>query len=155
MKQQLLNISIIVFIIFIGCSEKDRKEIQGTAIFANGVKIDNDNFNGTAWLTMLAKPDSLNQMYAGNVRFEPGVRTNWHLHPAGQILIITNGEGYYQEEGKPKRILRKGDALKCPPNIRHWHGASPKSELSHIAISSGQNGPTQWFQPVSDKDYSE
>lgn len=152
MKQRIYYVFIILLIL-IGCSETNNKNNQDATIFPKGVKIDNDNFNGNAWLTMLAEPDSLNQMYAGNVRFEAGVRTNWHLHPGGQILIVTDGKGYYQEQGKPKHILLKGDAVKCPPNVRHWHGASPKSEFSHIAISTGQNGTTQWFQPVSEDDY--
>ena len=89
----------------------------------------------------------------GNVTFAPGARTNWHYHPAGQILMVTGGLGYYQEKGSPKRLLRKGDVVKCPPNILHWHGASRDQEFIQIAISNIQNGPVVWLDPVTDEVY--
>lgn len=143
----------ILLILLIACNtpKESKKEVQ---LFEKGTKIENSNFTGTAWLNMLAAPDSLNTMYAGLVTFEPAARTNWHSHPAGQILIVTQGEGYYQEEGKPKRILRIGETIKCLPNIKHWHGAAPNSEFAHIAISSRDKGPAQWFKPVLDEEYN-
>ncbi|MDT0607621.1 cupin domain-containing protein [Croceitalea rosinachiae] len=143
----------ILLILLTACNtpKESKKEVQ---LFEKGTKIENSNFTGTAWLNMLAAPDSLNTMYAGLVTFEPAARTNWHSHPAGQILIVTQGEGYYQEEGKPKRILRIGETIKCLPNIKHWHGAAPNSEFAHIAISSRDKGPTQWFKPVLDEEYN-
>jgi aryl-alcohol dehydrogenase-like predicted oxidoreductase len=66
---------------------------------------------------MLMNADSLNSISVGNVTFEPGARSKWHLHPAGQILLVTGGVGYYQEKGSPKKILHKGDVVKCPPNV--------------------------------------
>jgi quercetin dioxygenase-like cupin family protein len=90
----------------------------------------------------------------GNVTFEPGSRSKWHSHPAGQILLAIDGVGYYQEEGQPKKILRKGDAVKCPPNIPHWHGASPDQMFIQVAITSSQNGGTVWMQPVTDEEYN-
>jgi quercetin dioxygenase-like cupin family protein len=71
---------------------------------------------------------------AGNVYFEPGARSNWHSHPSGQILIITDGIGYYQIEGQPIEIMKKGDVVKFPPNVRHWHGASPDVGLQQLYI---------------------
>lgn len=126
------------------------KEIS---IFPKGRKIDNDNFIGIAWVTMLVESDSLNPMYAGNVKFKAGSRTNWHAHPAGQLLIVLSGEGYYQERGQSKKVLRIGDVIKCPPNTPHWHGAIPNREFSHVAVSSNQNGPTVWLNPVTDDEY--
>lgn len=153
MHKRIFYIVTISFLILAGCQEKNEAVSEDVSIFPDGRKIDNENFTGTAWLTMLAESDSLNAMYAGNVRFEPGTRTNWHSHPAGQLLIVIDGEGYYQEKGQGKRILHKGDAVKCPPNTPHWHGATPKSDFSHIAVSSSENGPTQWFEPVSKVEY--
>ena len=153
MKHPFSYILIIALTTVIGCTGKNTSSTLETPIFPEGRKIDNDNFTGIAWLTMLAESDSLNPMYAGNVMFEPGTRTNWHSHPTGQLLIVTNGEGYYQERGQPKRILHKGDAVKCPPDTPHWHGASPISEFTHIAISSSQNGPTLWLEKVTDEVY--
>ena len=89
----------------------------------------------------------------GNVTFEPGARTNWHFHPGGQILLVTGGAGYYQEKGSPKKLLRKGDVVKCPPDVPHWHGASRNQKFIQIAITNTQNGPTVWLQKVSDEEY--
>ena len=99
--------------------------------------------------------DSLNPTSVGNVTFEPGARTNWHLHPGGQILLITGGTGYYQEKGSAKRIIRKGELVSCPPNIPHWHGASKDEELIQIAITNTQKGNVVWLQPVTDEEYND
>lgn len=111
-------------------------------IFPKGEKITNNNFHGTAWLQQLILSDSVNNVQVGNVTYEPGARTNWHLHPGGQILLATGGIGYYQEKGSPKRVLRKGDVVKCPPNVPHWHGASIDNEFIQIAITNTAKGST-------------
>jgi 4-carboxymuconolactone decarboxylase len=124
------------------------------AIFPRGEKIENDNFIGNAWLQPLVTSDSLNPTAVGNVTFEPGARTKWHLHPGGQILLATGGVGYYQERGSRKRILRKEDVVKCPPNVPHWHGASGDQPFIQIAITSSQYGSTVWMQPVTNEEYN-
>lgn len=121
--------------------------------FAKGNKIDSENFTGEAWLDRVAPPDDANPVYVGNVTFAPGARTNWHSHPTGQILLVLKGEGYYQEKGSAKRILRKGDTVKCPPDVVHWHGATEKNEMMHAAISSKSETPVRWLAPVSDEEY--
>ena len=132
------------------------KTEEGGKIFPQGNKITNNNFTGTAWLQMLVNKDSIFNTSVGNVTFEPGARTNWHYHPGGQILLITSGKGRYQEKEKPVRELHKGDVIKCAPNIVHWHGAAPDSELSHIAIGTNPDkGAVVWLQPVTDKEYNE
>lgn len=123
-------------------------------LFPKGSKITNDNFIGTAWLHQMVTPDSLNPAQVGNVTFDPGARTKWHLHPGGQILLITGGVGYYQEKDSPKRIIRKGEVVKCPPNVPHWHGASKDEELIQIAITNTQNGATVWLDAVTDEEYN-
>jgi alkylhydroperoxidase/carboxymuconolactone decarboxylase family protein YurZ/quercetin dioxygenase-like cupin family protein len=128
--------------------------LPGESIFPIGQKIDNDNFVGTAWLNQLIRGDSINKIQVGNVTFEPGARTKWHLHPAGQILLATAGLGYYQEKGSPKRLLRKGDVVQCPPNVPHWHGAGPGEQFIQVAITNAQNGPTVWMQPVTGEEYN-
>lgn len=122
-------------------------------IFPTGEKINNDNFTGTAYLHQMVLPDSLNSTQVGNVTFEPGARTKWHLHPGGQILLATAGVGYYQEKGKAKIILRIGDVIKCAPNIEHWHGASKDSSFVQIAITDRKAGPPVWLAKVDDKTY--
>jgi quercetin dioxygenase-like cupin family protein len=98
--------------------------------------------------------DSIYNTLVGNVYFEPGARSNWHTHSAGQILIITDGVGYHQIKGQPKQIIRKGDVVKCPPNVAHWHGASPDSGLQQLYIvPNTEKGIVTWLQPVTDEEY--
>jgi quercetin dioxygenase-like cupin family protein len=125
-----------------------------TTAFPRGEKITNDNFTGTAYLQPLAGADSTCFTSVGNVSFEPGARTKWHIHPAGQILLATGGTGYYQEKGSPKRILRKGDVVKCPPNVPHWHGASRDEGFVQVAITNTQKGPPVWLHAVTDEEYN-
>ncbi len=122
-------------------------------IFQKGVQITNANFKGTVWLQNLVEADSLNPNAVGSVTFEPGARSNWHLHPAGQILLAIGGVGYYQEKGRSKIILRKGDAVKCPPGILHWHGASADTVFVQVAITGRGKGETVWMEPVTDEEY--
>jgi len=124
-------------------------------IFPRGEKITNDNFIGNAWLLQMITPDNLNSTQVGNVTFEQGARTNWHMHPGGQILLITGGTGYYQEKGSPKRTIKKGEVVKCPPGVPHWHGASKDDELIQIAITNTQKGATVWLERVTDETYNE
>ncbi len=163
-KNGLLVFSVMVLLL--SCKEQNSSEIQNietvavmpeqeaSLIFTKGNKITNNNFVGTAYVSMLISVDSLNHTYVGNVTFEPGARTNWHSHPSGQIILVVDGEGYYQEKGSPKRVLQKGDAVKCPPNLPHWHGASSDSEFIQLAISSSENGPTEWLEPVTEEEYN-
>jgi len=128
-------------------------ENQNT-IFPKGERAPVDYFTGTVWLKMLVPNDPNLNCQIGNVIFEPGARNNWHTHPGGQILIATDGIGYYQEKGKPIQLLRKGDVVNIPPDIVHWHGASPDSEFTHIAINPNtQKGIVVWLERVTDEEY--
>lgn len=156
-----MNFKHIVILFFIGtvsfsCNRQNKTlqiESQGSNVFPKGKKVSNDNFIGTVWLKDLVQADSLNQDAVGSVTFEPGARTKWHLHPAGQIILAIDGVGYYQEKGQSKIILRKGDVIKCPPNVPHWHGGSPDTAFVQVAITSRQNGPTIWLQTVKEDEY--
>lgn len=134
--------------------KSNKKDINNILIFPQGEKITNANFTGTAYLKMLIEADSINPTTVGNVTFEPGARTKWHYHPAGQILLVTEGIGYYQEKGQTKKILRKGDVVKCPPNVPHWHGASANKAFVQVAISNNHLGPTVWLEEVTDEEYN-
>ena len=134
-------------------SSNNTDETTSATIFPKGEKITNDNFVGTAWLTSLVTADSTNDNAVGSVTFAPGARTNWHLHPDGQIILATGGVGYYQEKDSPKVILRKGDVVQCPPHVPHWHGASPDSTFIQIAITGREKGPTEWLQAVTEEEY--
>ena len=89
------------------------------------------------------------------VTFEPGARSAWHTHPAGQFLVVTAGVGRTQEWGKPVQDLRPGDVVWCPPGVKHWHGASPSTAMTHMAITGTENGKNvSWMEKVSDDQYS-
>ncbi len=113
-------------------------------------------FIGRSYLHKL----TLDQVPAFGVTFEPGCRNNWHIHHAktggGQILIVTAGEGYYQEWGKPARRIRKGDTVNIPAGIKHWHGAAPDCWFQHIALEvPGTEQSNEWLEAVDEKAYTE
>ena len=86
------------------------------------------------------------------VHFEAGARTAWHVHPLGQTLMVTEGVGWTQIEGGPKLEFHAGDVLWCPPEHKHWHGATPHAAMTHIAIQESQNGsPVTWMEHVTDQ----
>lgn len=115
----------------------------------------NEFFTGTTYLTRLSQKDDIWNSSIANVTFEKGARTNWHKHSGGQILLVTAGEGRYQEEGKEIRILKPGDVVRIPLNVKHWHGAAPDSEFAHISIETNiPNNITTWLEPVSDEEYT-
>lgn len=136
-------------------TKTEQTEVKQTPLFSKGKKIESENFTGTAYLEMLVLSDSINQTSVGNVTFEPKARTKWHLHPAGQILLVTDGIGYYQEKGQSKKILKKGDVIKCPSNIEHWHGASNDSHFVQVAITSNEKGSVVWLEPVTEDEYNQ
>jgi quercetin dioxygenase-like cupin family protein len=124
-------------------------------IFPKGDKAPADYFTGTAWIKPLVPVDTTFNTVIGNVTFEPGSRNNWHKHPGGQILIVTDGIGYFQEKGKPVQLIKKGDVIKILPEVLHWHGATPDNELTHLAINTNtQKGIVDWLERVTDEEYS-
>ena len=112
-------------------------------------------FIGNSYLKQLAKTE--NGIGFANVTFEPRCRNNWHIHKAekggGQVLICVEGEGWYQEEGKPAQSLKVGDIVVIPANVKHWHGAK-NCWFSHIAVEiPGENASNEWLEPVTDEEY--
>ena len=128
---------------------------QDVHIFPKGEKAANVHHTGNVWLHELVKSDSILDCHISVATFDAGARLDWHIHPGGQILLITNGIGYYQEKGKPKQVVRKGDVIKCLPGVPHWHGASPDSGFAYLAINTNNDkGKTIWLQKVTDKEYT-
>lgn len=158
MKRKIIfNLMIITLtgIVIASCNPSTKQAIsENEKIIEKGERITSNNFVGSAWLNSLVTPDSANQNAVGRVTFELGARTNWHSHPNGQIILAIEGEGYYQEKGSPKKILHKGDVVKCPANVPHWHGASADNEFIQIAITGREKGPTVWMQKVTDEQYN-
>ena len=131
----------------------DKKELS---VFPTGNPNDayEKYFIGKSYLNML----STEQVTIGNVTFEPRCRNNWHIHHAdkggGQMLLVTAGEGWYQEWGKQAVRLKPGDVIHIPANVKHWHGASAKSWFQHLAIEvPGENCKTEWCEAVSGEEY--
>ena len=125
-------------------------------IFPIGEPLSNDWFTGNAFLYPLVSKDKNNEFSAGSVTFEPGARTNWHTHPKGQVLIVIEGNGFYQEQGNSAKPITKGDVVNIPENVIHWHGASATNKMVHIAITNFKD-ETQvtWLHPVSNEEYKE
>ncbi len=109
-------------------------------------------FIGQSYLNML----STTGVTIGNVTFEPRARNNWHIHHnGGQILLVTAGRGYFQEWGKPARVLYPGDVVNIPPGVKHWHGAAPDSWFAHLAVEVPAVGAyNEWLEPVSEEEYN-
>jgi len=111
-----------------------------------------DNFTGHAVINPLFPPNDFTRSNAGLVNFAPGARTVWHTHPAGQLLIVTAGQGWVQEDGKDRRAINPGDAVWIPPHVKHWHGATATGPMSHIAITYIEGGKNvDWLEAVSDE----
>lgn len=112
------------------------------------------NFVGTVRVDPLfaARPPS--RVTAGAVTFQPGARSAWHTHPAGQNLIVTAGVGWIQQEGGEKIVIKPGDVIWTPPGVKHWHGATDTTGLTHLAIQEVQGGKNvEWLEPVTDEQY--
>ena len=111
-------------------------------------------FTGTVRIDPLFQSPEPARASAGSVTFEPGARTAWHTHPLGQTLIIVSGFGWVQREGGPIEEVRPGDVVWFPPSLKHWHGASPTTAMTHIAIQETLNGKNvDWLEKVSDEQY--
>ncbi len=122
----------------------DQASVAGPAEFFTGrVRVDpvwpaNDTINASG----------------GLVTFEPGARSAWHTHPAGQRLMVTSGVGLTQEWGKAVQVIRPGDVVWCPPGVKHWHGAAPDTAMTHLAVTGTVDGKNvNWMEKVTDEQY--
>ncbi len=158
MKHHLKYILPLITVLLTACNNNQKMKDttqQSEPTFPKGEKVVSENFTGTVWLNYLAETNTVHNVNIGSVTFEPGARTNWHFHKGGQILLVTEGKGLYQEKGKTIEIINKGDVVKCPPNIEHWHGATSKDTMTHIAIGTNTNiGGAVWLKAVTDEEYN-
>ncbi|WP_082213938.1 (R)-mandelonitrile lyase [Dyadobacter psychrophilus] len=146
MKKHILTLVLSSFFYLNSAAQSD--------IFPKGDPAPAENFTGRVWLKVLVANDSIFTSMMGNVTFEAGARSNWHAHPAGQVLLVTDGVGYYQEKGKQLQVISKGDVVKCLPNIDHWHGASADKPMSHISLNTNtEKGIVIWKEAVTDQEY--
>src|SRR5918994_3091467 len=131
---------------------------ESTQISANGsrpsAKGAAQYFTGAVIVDPLYAANDSTSSTGGLVTFEPGARSAWHTHPAGQVLIVTFGTGWVQEDGGQKREIKPGDVIWTPPGVKHWHGATATNSMSHIAITNVVEGKNvDWMEQVSDKQY--
>ncbi len=158
MKYSIIAAFAFTFLFGTGCAAQTKKQSAASktnTIFPKGELGPAQNFTGKAWNYSLVPNDTVYNTLMGNVYFEPGARSNWHIHPAGQILVITDGVGYHQIKGQPRQTIKKGDVIKCPPDVMHWHGASPDTGMQQLYIlPNTEKGIVQWLHPVTDAEYS-
>jgi quercetin dioxygenase-like cupin family protein len=113
-----------------------------------------DQFTGAVRRDPLLSSEPPGRIAAGSVTFEPGARTAWHTHPAGQILIVTAGRGWVRCEGGPREEVTAGDCVWFPAGVRHWHGATDTTAMSHIAVTEAIDGSAvTWLEHVTDAQY--
>jgi quercetin dioxygenase-like cupin family protein len=111
-------------------------------------------FTGSVRIDPLFRPKDPSRTFGAYVTFEPGARTAWHTHPLGQILIVTAGTGWVQQEGGEKQEIKPGDVIWTPPGVKHWHGATATTAMTHIAITEQLDGKNvEWLEKVSDEQY--
>lgn len=133
--------------------EQMKKDLGGGAVFPLGEENTAfaQYFTGECYLNMLTAKG----VAIGNVTFAPGTINNWHIHhKGGQILLVTGGRGWYQEEGEPARELHAGDTISISPEICHWHGAAKDSWFQHLAVEVPAEGAqNEWLEPVNPEEY--
>jgi quercetin dioxygenase-like cupin family protein len=142
-----------VFTILFFAALFNKAVAQADSIFPRGEISTTDNHTGKIWLNELSAGDSVFTNSIALATYAAGAKLDWHIHPAGQVLLITEGTGYYQEKGKPAQIVHKGDIIKCPSGVAHWHGASRESGFAYIAVTPTTKGKTIWLQRVTDAEY--
>jgi quercetin dioxygenase-like cupin family protein len=113
-----------------------------------------DRFTGSVHVQSLFDAKEPSRSTGGQVTFEAGARSAWHTHPLGQVLIVTEGVGWIQQWGGPVQVIRKGDVVWTPADVKHWHGATPTRSMTHIAFQEQLDGTTvNWLEKVSDERY--
>jgi quercetin dioxygenase-like cupin family protein len=162
MKMRIQNwITFVLFVVALVSCNGERNQVNESksdapaeSIFPKGQLGAASNFTGNAYNFGLVANDSTYNTLVGNVYFEREARSNWHVHPSGQILIVLDGEGYHQLAGQPRQVIKKGDVIKCPPNVKHWHGATEKSSLTQMYIlPKTEEGIVTWLEAVTDDQY--
>lgn len=155
MTRVLLGLAICAATPFAQSAEAERQKItrageQASAFgpatsFTGHVRVD----------PLLADDEKLNDVSLAYVSFDPGARSAWHTHPAGQRLVVTAGVGLTQEWGKQVKEIRPGDVVVCPAGVKHWHGAGPNTAMTHLAMTGSVDGKSvDWMEQVSDEQYS-
>jgi len=141
-------------------SDSDRAstvEVQRLTVAESGTqprRAPATNFTGSVTVAASFKGSGDSRLGGATVSFQPGARTHWHTHPLGQLLIVTKGEGWMQAEGEPVRTVKAGDVVWTAPRVKHWHGATSNSAMTHVAVSEAREGEgVRWLEPVGSNEY--
>ena len=155
------NISawVVILLLVTACNnqiKRDMKEKTEPVLGLGELVTENYDFTGQAWLRMLSTQIETYDCMVYNVTFAPAARNFWHKHSEGQILICTEGVGYYQEKDKPAERLESGTIVHIPAGAIHWHGAAPDSRFTHIGITPKASiNNVEWITEVTDQEYNQ
>jgi quercetin dioxygenase-like cupin family protein len=137
-----------------GDVSKDVEILRYAPATPESPRVPGHHTTGTVRLLGQFRREEPSRLAGAVVVFEPGSRTGWHSHPLGQTLIVTHGSGFVQHWGGKRESIRVGDVVWTPPGVKHWHGASPKESMTHVAIVETPDGNTvHWMEPVTDEQY--
>lgn len=153
MTRTLLSIAAMAALPFAQASDGDRQRIASAGSQAS-VAGPAENFTGRVRVDPLFPASDELPVSGAYVTFEPGARSAWHTHPAGQRLVVVSGVGLTREWGEPVQEIRPGDVVECPAGVKHWHGATATTAMTHLAISGVVDGKAvDWMEKVSDDQY--
>lgn len=154
MKSQILLLSALLLSSNIVAAETEAQQRitrAGTQAPMTGL---DDYFTGQVTVIPVFPSSDTGTHSGAYVTFEAGARTNWHLHPAGQHMIVTEGEGWTQSWDGEVSVVKAGDVVWCPPEVKHWHGASATTSMTHLVITNVKDGKNvEWLEPVTDEQY--
>lgn len=146
--KKYLSYSAILFGLLL-CTQLNAQDVS---TFPKGDKAPNVHHSGDVWLYHVSDANKTFPYSITQAVFAKGAKLDWHLHPAGQQLLITEGVGFYQERGKQVQTVKKGDVVKCEPGVEHWHAATPTTDVTYLAITG--NEPTKWLEPVKQEEFN-
>lgn len=146
-----ISISVLFFLASLSAFSQD-SEYKVHSYLTEGAKAPNTHYIGEAWLNAIIHDDAELGYNITKATFKANSTLDWHKHSSAQVLIIVDGEAYYQERGKEPVILKEGDVIKCEKDIEHWHSSTKVSDVTYLALYGGQN-PTTWTEVVTQEYY--
>lgn len=157
LRAAMPTVALLATIAFNACAA-EALSAQSMTIVRNGERASvigaPKNFVGHARIDPLFAVPAPSNVSAGYVTFEPGARSMWHTHPLGQMLVVTTGTGWVQQEGVDKQVIKPGDVIWTPPGVKHWHGATSTTGVTHMAIQEALDGKNvEWLEPVTEAQY--
>ncbi|MBD5627782.1 MAG: cupin domain-containing protein [Desulfovibrio sp.] len=160
MRHAVFGIILSALLVFVFAAPSFADDAPGQSIIRKeelkSVKGADSIFTGDVTITPLYPANNAMRSSGGSVTFAPGARSNWHVHPVGQVLLVTEGVGRTQEWGKPMQEVKAGDIIICPVGVKHWHGASPETAMTHISICEEKEPGkvVEWMEKVTDEQYN-